>query len=168
MRTTPEDTQRFPQDDEGERSDAQIEKEPRVKPRWTLAILVCLAVAILGVVFFIMRPNASNAPGSANGIEQLPGRATSVRAPGSELRLYIPAQSSIMLAADEKALDDLMNALSTRSGEVQNLIQSNRVFTVPNQTSVRIIELRSGKMKVRVLEGDKIMSEGWVPERWVQ
>ena len=69
---------------------------------------------------------------------------------------------------DENSLDELINAIGTRGDEVQTLIKSGRVFTVPNKTRVRIIEADFAKLKVRIIEGDKIMAEVWVPERWVR
>jgi len=73
-----------------------------------------------------------------------------------------------MVAVDENTLDELINAMSTRGDEVQNLIRSGRVLTVPNKTRARIIEANFAKLKVRIIEGNKIMSEVWVPERWVR
>lgn len=73
-----------------------------------------------------------------------------------------------MVAVDEKALDELISAISTRGDDAQTLIQSGRVFTVPNKTRVRIIEASFAKLRVRIIEGDKIMVEVWVPERWVR
>ena len=81
--------------------------------------------------------------------------------------LYLPGRDSVMVAVDEKALDELISAMSAR-GDEQGLIQAGRVIAVPNNTRVRIIEASFAKLKVRILEGDNVMFEVWVPERWVR
>lgn len=73
-----------------------------------------------------------------------------------------------MLAGDEKAFNDLIDALSSGGDAVDGLIQSGKVFTVPNNTRVRILEIAMSKNKVRIIEGEKIMQEGWVHELWVR
>jgi hypothetical protein len=93
---------------------------------------------------------------------------TSERAIGSDARLYLEGRNSIMVAVDEKAFSDLINALSSGGEGVDGLIQSQKVFTVPNNTRVRILEIATSKNKVRITEGDRIMQEGWVHELWIR
>lgn len=164
METPREETQ--PADQDGrEASEAQITKESRVKRSSTWLALIGLVIAI-GIVFFIMRPGSKNPPGSI--VDQSSARPASELSPGVEVKLYIQGQKSVMVAADERALYDLISAIAAKSDKVQNLIQSGRVFAVPNDTRVRIVETGFPKIKVRVIEGDKMMSEGWVPESWVR
>ena len=82
--------------------------------------------------------------------------------------IYLQGRSSVTVAVDEKALDELISAISTRGDDLDRLLQSGRVFVVPNKTRARIIETSFNKLKVRILEGDKVMHEVWVPERWVR
>lgn len=128
-------------------------------------MLLGLAVAILAIVSIIMmRPESGT---SAGGDESI-SRTASDHSPGSEVSLYVQGRESVMAAVDEKALDELISAISTRGDDAQTLIQSGRVLTVPNKTRVRILEANFAKLKVRIIEGDKIMFEVWVPERWVR
>jgi hypothetical protein len=91
------------------------------------------------------------------------------RSIGSDARLFIEGRNSIMISVDEKAFTDLITALSSNGdGGVDRLIESGRVFTVPNNTRVRILEIASAKNKVRIIEGDQIMQEGWVHELWIR
>ncbi|HEX5735102.1 MAG TPA: hypothetical protein VF131_19885 [Blastocatellia bacterium] len=91
------------------------------------------------------------------------------RAVGSDARLFIEGRNSIMLSVDEKAFSDLITALSSDGdGGVERLIESGKVFTVPNNTRVRILEIATAKNKVRIIEGDRIMQEGWVHELWIK
>jgi hypothetical protein len=91
------------------------------------------------------------------------------RSVGSDARLFIEGRNSIMVSVDEKAFTDLINALSSNGdGGIERLIESGRVFTVPNNTRVRILEIASAKNKVRIIEGDRIMQEGWVHELWIR
>lgn len=123
-------------------------------------MLLGLAIVMAGIAFVIIRPGPKRAPQSVS-------RTRAAQSVGTEVRLYLQGRNEINVATDEKTLDDLIRALSARTDEVQQLIQSGRVFTVPNDTRARIIETGFGKTKVRIIEGDKILSEGWVPEFWL-
>ena len=93
----------------------------------------------------------------------------SERSVGSDARLFLEGRNSIMVSVDEKAFSELINALSSDGdGGVERLIESGRVFTVPNNTRVRILEIATAKNKVRIIEGDQIMQEGWVHELWIR
>ena len=92
---------------------------------------------------------------------------TSDRGVGSEVRLFLEGRNSIMVANDENALTELINALAY-SKDVSSLIESDRVFTVPNNTRVRILGVGTGKIKIRINEGDNFMREGWVHELWIK
>jgi hypothetical protein len=62
-----------------------------------------------------------------------------------------------------------MTALPARDdARVDALVESGRLLRVPNDTSVRVLESGAGKTKVRILEGEHIMAEGWVSERWIR
>jgi len=139
-------------------------KKSWLKRRWIWLILLGVVLAVVGIVSVIMR-SGSGARGGGDGAIS---KTASDHSPGSEITLYVEGRSSVMVAVDEKTLDELINAMSTRGDEVQTLINSGRVFTVPNKTRVRIIEADFAKLKVRIIEGNKIMSEVWVPERWVR
>lgn len=101
------------------------------------------------------------------GANQNVQQATALRVDG-EARLFVPGRDSLPVAADEKTLDDLAAALASRDGKLESLIASGKVFTVPNNTRIRIMETGFAKTRVRVLEGDKMMQEGWVSERWLR
>ena len=145
----------------GAATGAQQKNVSWLKGRWTWLMLLGLAVAILAIAWVIKRPGGSTTAGG--------DRATaSDLSPGSEVTLYLQGRSSVIVAADEKALDDLIGAMTSRGEEVQTLIQEGRAFSVPNNTRARVIEAAFAKLKVRIIEGDKIMFEVWVPERWVR
>ena len=115
-------------------------------------MLLGLAVALLVIAWAIKRPGSSTIDGGDRAV-----RVASDRSPGSEVSLFLQGRNSVMVAADEKALDDLISAISARGEGVETLIQSGRVFTVPNNTRARVIEANLTKLKVRIIEGDKIM-----------
>lgn len=88
---------------------------------------------------------------------------------GSEAVLHIDGVPSVLAAVDERALDELMNALAARDTlRVDSLVQSTQVLRVANDTHVRILEFGGGKTKVRILQGEHLMTEVWVPERWIR
>ena len=163
MEISNEEEQRLAQDKEAS-TGVEHKSESWVKRRRTWLILLGVVLVIVGIVSVIRRSGSGTRPGGNGAI----GRFASDHSPGSEITLYVEGRSSVMVAVDEKALDELINAIATRGDEVQTLIKSGRVFTVPNQTRVRIIEADFAKLKVRIIEGEKIMAEVWVPERWVR
>jgi hypothetical protein len=86
-----------------------------------------------------------------------------------DTRLRVPGLHLILVATDENALNELMDVLPKGDpNQIENLVQSGKVVQVPGGTKVRILESRMAKTKVKILEGDHVMMEGWVPERWVQ
>ena len=88
--------------------------------------------------------------------------------PGGEITLQVPGLPSIMVAADESALIELTGALAAGDqNKVESLIESQAVHRVPNGTKVRVLEAATGKVKVRILEGNSVLKEGWVSERWI-
>ena len=163
MEISHEEKQRQTEEEEA-LTGVEHKKQPWVKRRWTWLILLGLVLAIVGIVSVIMRSGSGTRVGGDGSIS----RTASDHSPGSEITLYVEGRSSVMVAVNEKALDELINAISTRGDEVQTLIKSGRVLTVPNKTRVRIIEADFARLKVRIIEGDKIMTEVWVPERWVR
>ena len=88
--------------------------------------------------------------------------------PGSEVFLYLPGRSNVMVAVDEQSLDELIRALADRGEELESLVDSGKVFTVPNNTRVRVVDANFAKLKVRFVEGKRVMTEAWVPERWIR
>jgi hypothetical protein len=74
-----------------------------------------------------------------------------------------------LAAADERVLDELMNALATRDNSaIESLVQSGQALRVTNDTRVRILEFGRGKARVRILQGEYLMAEVFVPERWIR
>jgi hypothetical protein len=163
MEISNEEKQRQAQDEKA-LTGGEHKKKSWVKRRWTWLILLGVLLVIVGIVSVIMRSGSGTRPGGDGAVS----RTASDHSPGSEIILYVEGRSSVMVAVDEQTLDELINAISTRGDEAQTLIKSGRVFTVPNKTRARIIEANFAKLKVRIIEGNKIMSEVWVPERWVR
>ena len=132
---------------------------------------VIVAVVITGVVVVMIISKRSkpedtrSQAGSSTEKKILPG---SLRL-GSETQLYLPSQDSVVVALDEKGLDAVVGALASRDkSALDALVDSSRALRVPNNTRVRIIEVGTGKIKIRVLEGEHVMADGWVPERWLK
>jgi hypothetical protein len=83
--------------------------------------------------------------------------------------MHIDGASSVLAAADERGLDELMNALATRDNSaIESLVQSGQALRVTNDTRVRILEFGRGKARVRILQGEYLMAEVFVPERWIR
>ncbi len=156
---------------------ARKEKEGAGKRSWTAllknryAIIALAAISIVIVIALVRRSTSDPANPAATGAtgqsSASPSRGN--LSVGSEARVAVGNRDSIMMAADERALDELVAALSANdTNRIGSLVESGRVFSVDSNTRVRILESGLGKLKVRVLEGASVVMEGWVPDRWVR
>lgn len=137
-----------------------------------------LAPALLGVVILVWLSNRGSSEGNPANDGGTATAAPGSTAPGRQAQspnvprgamLHLDGVASIPIAVDEGALNELMNALPARDdAKVDALVQSGRLLRVANDTSVRVLESAEGKTKVRVLEGEHLMAEGWVSERWIR
>jgi len=163
MQRPNEENQPFPRDEvllDGDQS----QHKSGISRKWIWLVLLVLAIVTAGTLAIFKQS------GSNKGAERA-GTATTranERSPGSEVLLYLEGRNAVMVAVDEQSLDELINALASNREEVQKLIDSERVFSMPNNTRVRVVEANFAKLKVRFLEGERVMSEAWVPERWVR
>jgi hypothetical protein len=149
-------------------SGSRISVAALFKNRYVIVGLAVAASAIL--VFMIMRlfnPSRSTDSGRAANAPETARRVAI--APGSDAKLYIEGLDSIPVAVDEKGLDELINALSKKDGDrIDALTKSGKVIKVAKDTSARVIEMTTGKTRVRITEGQYIMQEGWILDRWVR
>jgi 6-pyruvoyl-tetrahydropterin synthase related domain len=127
---------------------------------------IVAALLIGAALLFWLGGRGRSAPASGSDAPARAGRSATL---GSEAVLHIDGVPSVMAAVDERALDELMNALPARdNSRVESLVQSAQVLRVANDTHVRILEFGGGKTKVRILQGEHLMAEVWVPERWIR
>jgi len=145
-----------------------IEKRAPLKPIWPVAIVLLVLLVGFIVVLSVRRAgNPSSAAGAQAGPSALP-RASSM-AVGSEVRLRVAGAVNVFMALDTNALDEMVGAIASRdNSKVESMVQSGRVITIDNNTRVRILEVNSGRIKARILDGPNTLMDGWVPERWVQ
>lgn len=161
----PEDQRHQPAQERRPSSGGQLNDNAGTRSKSALLIILVAAIAIIVIVAIVVMRSGSG--GKAEGSGSISQTLTD-HSVGSEVTLYIEGRDSVMAAVDEGSLDELIAALSTRSSDAQSLIQSGRVITVANKTRGRIVEAGFAKLKVRIIEGDKLMHEVWVPERWVR
>jgi hypothetical protein len=85
-------------------------------------------------------------------------------------RLAIPGLNDVAVASDDRSLDELITALVRRDESgIESLIASGNAFRVNNNTRIRVLKIGSGaKTRVRIMEGENAMKEGWVAETWVK
>jgi hypothetical protein len=107
--------------------------------------------------------------GRSASVSDSPAQPRGSATQGSEAALHIDGAPSVLAAVDERALDELMSALTARDNtKVESLVQSAQVLRIANDTHVRILEFGGGKTRVRILQGEYLMAEVWVPERWLR
>jgi hypothetical protein len=146
--------------------------------RWLKPVAPVLAPVLVGAVILFWlssRGSSSGEPAgkgytskaavSATGAPEAQSSTTQ----GPEAVLHLDGVVSILVAVDEHALSEAVNAVAANdTEEVDALVQSGRLLRVANDTHVRILESAGGKTMVRILQGEHLMSEGWVPERWIR
>jgi hypothetical protein len=89
--------------------------------------------------------------------------------PGAEVRVSVPSATTVTLAGDERTLDELINALSASNKErVEELLQQGKAFRVENNIRARIVDVKPGRVKVRILEGPNTALDCWSPEVWLR
>ena len=125
--------------------------------------LLLLAVVTVAVLSVIKSSDSAKDVNNSNTATKV----SNDHSPGSEVVLYLPDRKSVMVAVDEQSLDELVTALAN-TNRVEQLVDAGRVFSVPNNTKVRVVEANFTKLKVRFLEGRLVMTEAWVPEPWVR
>jgi 6-pyruvoyl-tetrahydropterin synthase-like protein len=87
----------------------------------------------------------------------------------SDAKLLIQGLDSVPAAVDEPTLDELVRALSSKDGvKLDALTQSGKVFDVPINTRVLVLQRNGGKAQVRISEGSRATAECWVAEQWIR
>jgi hypothetical protein len=133
--------------------------------------LVVSGVVILGTltalaVMRLSRPNSGASPPQAGATTD---SGTPETAASESSALFIPGRETIPVAVDEKALDQLISALSSQdTAGVESLTQSGKVLQIENRTRVRVLERSSGKIRIRIIEGKYQWAEAWALEAWVR
>lgn len=131
-----------------------------------IAIVLIIGAAVIVLTRRRSEPAGTRSPGSGSTDKPAPRTSLGV---GTETHLYLSGQDSVIVAVDEKALDQIVSALSSRdTPALDALVGSGRAMKVPNNTSVRVLEIGSGKTRVRILEGEHVLVDAWVPERWLR
>jgi 6-pyruvoyl-tetrahydropterin synthase-like protein len=149
-----------------------IASTPKSRNRISLKTLGLIAIVVIVVAAIAVMTTRRSGPrdthSPAAGSTDKPAARGSL-SPGSESHLYLPGQDSVIVAVDEKALDQIVTALSGRdTSGLDALVDSGRAMRVPNNTAVRVVEIGTGKTKVKMLEGEHMMIDAWVPERWLR
>jgi hypothetical protein len=122
-------------------------------------------IALIIVWALVARLNRNKPPANGSTPEQ---RQSAVRV-GGQATLFIEGRNEVYLATNEQALPELLGALASRErAQVEALVNSGRVLRLPNNTSVEVLEIAAGKVRVRVADGTFAMRSGWVVDRWVR
>ena len=88
---------------------------------------------------------------------------------GTDAKLSFGASNVVTVAADERCLGEVIDAVSRRDDrKSEDLLQSGRAFTVERDAKVRVLGLAGGKARVEILEGAAASKEGWVLEGWLK
>src|SRR5262249_46088906 len=129
-----------------------------IRRNWVWMALLLLAVVTVAALSVIKPSNSAKDVDDPNTAS----KDSNDHSPGSVVVLYLQDRKSVMVAVDEQSLDELVTALAN-TNRVEQLVDAGRVFSVPNNTKVRVVEANFTKLKVRFLEGRWVMTEAWVP-----
>lgn len=162
-------------DERGERAESPARQaEAKRLPAGNMKKVGVISIAVIISIIFALMIARRSGPGGDSGPAppEAGGGPSGGRGPitaGSDARLYVEGLDSIPIAADESALGELMTALSSKDGSrIDALAESDRVFKVVRNTRVRVLEMGAGKTKIRMAEGEHVMREGWVLDRWIR
>jgi hypothetical protein len=146
----------------------RLENRGPFKKILPLATVLLIVVIGLIVVLSIRRSGGPASVDNARSGATVAPRPSNM-AVGSEVKLKAAGTSSILVAVDARALDEMVGALSLKdNSRVEGMVESGRLITITEDTRVRILEVGAGKIKVRILDGPNTLTDGWVPERWVR
>src|SRR5215510_2619588 len=147
---------------------------PMTSQLWRFGIVGLVIVA--GAVILVLTFKRSDLGGAGNTsssgtndpASSRPGtNGQKVAGAGSEL--FLPGKESVEIGVDQNAVGELIAAISNNNkAALDSLVESGRVLRINNSTRVQVIENTAGQSRVRILEGNYIMREGWVPERWIR
>jgi hypothetical protein len=137
-------------------------------------IFATVAAAVLLVVALVQL-NSSQRQSKGQTGPARPGSPSSRNtsrvsiSPGAEATVSLPSATTVTLARDEPSLDELISALSAGNPErVEEMVQTGKAIRVENNIRIRIVDVRSGKVKVRILEGPNTALDAWLPEVWLR
>jgi 6-pyruvoyl-tetrahydropterin synthase-like protein len=141
----------------------------RLKRFGIVGAVIIAAAAIMVITFkrfdFGRQSNTSAEMDAASTSRGTGGQ----RGVGSNSQLYLPGKESVEVGVDQTALSELVAAISNKDqAALDSLVESGRVLRINNSTRVQVIENKAGQARVRILEGNYVMREGWVPERWIR
>ena len=140
--------------------------------RFGIVGLVIVAGAVILVLTFkrsdLGGAGNTTSSGTTDSASSRPG-TDGQKAAGSSSELFLPGKESVEIGVDQNAVGELMAAISNNNkAALDSLVESGRVLRINNSTRVEVIENTAGQARVRILEGNYIMREGWVPERWIR
>jgi len=122
-----------------------------------LIVIVGIVVGLLSVVF---------------GLFGLLSESDSKPSPsdiGSTAILFVSESDEVPVCVDEEAFEELIKASVAKDDiGIAELLLLGKVFFVPNNTKVLVIDRDFAKRQIRILEGDKFGRTGWVPYEFLK
>ena len=77
--------------------------------------------------------------------------------------------TEILVAIDRKALDELLTAFKIKNTTLAaKLFLSGRLFTIPVDTRILVLEEYDSETKIRILEGEDTGTVGWIIREWIR
>jgi hypothetical protein len=147
----------------------EISEEQKKKATIFIVAVICLMALI---IYFIDRISVPDSPTSTSTIT-----TNAIPAPdftiGKKVMLYEEGLKTLLLAIDEKSLDQLIKSSKAKDRySLSELMAAGKVFTIYNNKEALILDIDYGidydKIKVRILEGSRRGKAGWIIETWVK
>ncbi len=110
-------------------------------------------------------------PEAETAAEASDPRGESVTEVGAPARAFIEGNQWIYLVVNRDAMDELMDVQNASDLDgLRRLAQQDKVFRIPNNTAVEVVERGGLLTKVRATEQDRVYTgrEGWLQYEFVQ
>ncbi|NBC18640.1 MAG: hypothetical protein GVY18_15155, partial [Bacteroidetes bacterium] len=104
-------------------------------------------------------------PAEVSGSQEQP-----VTEVGAQARAFLDGNQWLYLAVDRDAMDELIDAQNASDlNGLRRLGQEGKVFRIPNNTTVEVVERDGALTKVRATEQDRVYTgrEGWLQYEFV-
>lgn len=123
-------------------------------------VIVVIVAALAGAIYTVSK------------VKQATDRAWREEIAVTNERPFVEAGSKLplttgLVARDQHALRDATEAVDNHNKPAFDyLYMSGKIFSVPKQTHVLVLENSDGESRVRILDGKYNGIEGWVSDNW--
>lgn len=126
-------------------------------------IFYSFLVIIAGILVLLIMSSSNNSSPQPLSQEQPKGPSM-----GEKGVLRVPGQTEVLVASSKENLDKITHAAVVKDNlGIAQMVLASEAFFVDAETKVLVINTSFATREVRILEGKKFGSSGWVPFEFV-